>query len=93
MSTQTLDKVCRNCRFWAPTALNDEFGGADVGGGAVGRCNPAETGERWSQEFPTWPALAASWEGDGMGWTGAILMTAGTFGCNQWGPLPADSAG
>lgn len=65
--------------------INDQFGGADAGGGATGRCNPAESLWQGIPAFPTWPAMARAWD-DGYSDEGAILLTAASFGCNQWGP-------
>jgi hypothetical protein len=73
-----MEHTCSNCRFWAPTATNDQFGCDPV----TGRCEPAKTDEYWRPEVMCWPACAVSWDGDASGGTGALLLTAATFGCS-----------
>jgi len=75
------DKTCSTCRFWTPTEAGVRFG-AD--GPVVGRCDPAGSDDAWCPEIATWPALALSWDSDGPGDAGAILLTNAGFGCVAW---------
>lgn len=75
-----MEKTCANCRFWAPTAANDRFGGEPV----TGRCEPAKTDSKWSPEVMCWPSAAVSWDGEACGESGALLLTAATFGCTAF---------
>jgi hypothetical protein len=48
----------------------------------TGRCEPAATDDQWQPAVLCWPACAVSWgDGDTSGSTGALLLTAATFGC------------
>jgi hypothetical protein len=64
---------CHNCRFWAPTQVNDRFG-ADAP--VVGRCEPTASDGR-DPALPCWPAVA-------FGDDDAVLLTLSTFGCVAW---------
>lgn len=65
-----MERTCANCRFWCPTAANDEFGGDPI----TGRCE-------WRPAAMCWPVAAVSWDGEASGESGALLLTAATFGC------------
>jgi len=74
------EKTCATCRFWTPTEAGGQFGGEAI----VGRCDPVGSDDAWCPEIATWPCVALSWDGDGLGDTGAILVTNASFGCVAW---------
>ena len=73
------DKTCATCRFWSPTEAGVQFGDA-----IVGQCGPAASDEAWLPQVFAWPCVALSWDGDGPGDAGAILLTNAGFGCAAW---------
>ena len=75
-----VEKTCATCRFWTPTEAGGQFGGDAI----VGQCSPAGSDDTWLPEVFTWPAAALSWDGDGPGDAGAILLTNASFGCIAW---------
>ena len=75
-----VEKTCATCRFWSPTEAGVQFGGEAI----VGQCGPAASDEAWLPEIFAWPAVALSWDSDGPGDAGAVLLTNASFGCMAW---------